>query len=323
MWSEAAATTPETLDIPAAAERIRGAIHRTPLEPSPWLTRVAGVPVYLKLECMQRTRSFKLRGALNAVALLSGAQRARGVVAASAGNHGQALALAASMNGVSARIFAPSGAPEVKKSRIRAFGAVLDDTSVDYDTAESNAAAWASSTGQQLVHAFSDAAVVAGQGTVGLEIVEDLPDVAHVIVPVGGGGLAAGIALALQERAPHAATIGVQSTETRAMYDAFAAGRVVASPITPTLADGLAGCTDTAAFERLRALIHRVVLVDETAIGPAIRDAFHCAGIVAEGAGAVGIAAVLEGSLQLDGPTAVVVTGGNIDGSVLARLLAP
>lgn len=321
MLAEVTQLSPDLDDITAAARRIRDVVARTPLEYSPWLSAVAGAPVHLKLECAQRTRSFKQRGAANALALLDDGQRARGVVTASAGNHGLAVAYAAARSGVAAKVYVPANAPSLKKSRIRALGAELDETSADYDTAEAAGAAWASQTDALFVHAFSDPAVVAGQGTVGLEILEDLPDVANVIVPVGGGGLAAGVGTVLRARAPGARLIGLQSTETRAMYDAYAAGGIVPSPITPTIADGLAGCTDEAAYARLRPLLERIDLVPESALAPAIRAAFETEGIVMEGAAAVGIAAVLSGSITLSGPTVIVVTGGNIDGAVLARVL--
>jgi threonine dehydratase len=321
MLSELILPSPDIGDIAAAAGRIRAAAARTPLEFSPWLSRVAGAPVYLKLECAQPTRSFKQRGAANAIALLDAEQRARGVVTASAGNHGLAVAYAAARSGVTAKVYVPANAPSVKKERIRALGAELDETSADYDTAEAAAAAWATASDVHFLHAFSDPAVVAGQGTIGLEILEDLPDVASVIVPVGGGGLAAGIGLVLRARAPNVRLVGVQSTETRAMYDAYAAGGIVPSPITPTLADGLAGCTDEVAYIRLRPLLERVDLVPESALAPAIRASFEMQGIVMEGAAAVGIAAVLSRTIQSTGPTVIVVTGGNIDSAVLARVL--
>ncbi len=317
----AALTAPTFADITSASERLRGIATRTPLEPSEFLSDIAGVPVYLKLECWQRTRSFKLRGAYNAVHALDTATLARGLVTASAGNHGQAVALAARMTGAHATVFVPATAPAVKKSRIRSFGATVDETATDYDAAEAAAQVNARKTGRYFVHAFSDFNVVAGQGTVGLEIAEDLPAVRHVVVPVGGGGLATGVGIALRAIAPAATLHGVQSDETRAMYDAFQAGHLVDSPITPTLADGLAGCTDETAYAWLRAIIDHVHLVPEPAIARAMRVLFESAGVVAEGAGAVGVAAVMERMLTLDGPTVVVVSGGNVDPATIAAIL--
>lgn len=313
---------PTHADIVAAASRIGGTITRTPLEPAPYLSEVAGVPVYLKLECWQRTRSFKLRGAYNAIAAMSAADRARGIVTASAGNHGQAVALAASILGANATVFVPSNSPEVKKTRIRSYGAALNDTAATYDEAEVAAVEHGRSTGQYFVHAFSDDRVVAGQGTIALEIMESLPAVAHVITPVGGGGLAAGMGIALRALSPKVELIGVQSSETRAMYDAFSAGGIVESPITPTIAEGLAGCTDATAYAWLRDLIDEIYLVPETSLAGEMRGLFNAMGVVAEGAAVVGIAAVSQGSVHLRGPTVVVVSGGNIDPARLAAILS-
>ena len=308
-------------DILAAHARIAGVVRRTPLERSGWLSAEAGCDVLLKLECWQPTRSFKVRGAANALTLRAEAARACGVVTASAGNHGQAVARAAAAVGAAATVFVPADAPAAKKARIRALGAVLDERERTYDDAEVAAAAFAARTGALLVHAFSDADVVAGQGTVGVEIAEDLPDVRSVVVPVGGGGLFAGVAIALRAAAPAARVVGVQSVETRAMFDAFAAGGVVASPITPTLADGLAGCTDAASYQRVRALTDTIHLVDEVAIADAMRKLFVHDGVVAEGAGAAGAAAVAAGIVAVDGPAVVIVTGGNVDAERYARIL--
>ncbi|NIP78768.1 MAG: pyridoxal-phosphate dependent enzyme, partial [Gemmatimonadetes bacterium] len=181
-----------------ARQRNAAVVWRTPLEPSAWLAAVAGVPVHLKLECWQRTRSFKIRGAHNAVAALDDATRARGLVAASAGNHGLAVALAARVHGARATVFVPETAPATKKDRIRGSGAELREVAGSYDDAAAAARRFAAETGAHPVHAFADPAVVAGQGTVGLEIVEELPGVATVVVPVGGGGLAAGVGAALR-----------------------------------------------------------------------------------------------------------------------------
>jgi threonine dehydratase len=311
-----------TLDeIRAAQQRIAGTAHRTPAERSDALSAEAGCDIFLKLECWQRTRSFKLRGAYNAIAALSDAERARGIVTASAGNHGQAVAFAARATHARATIFVPRDAPGVKKDRIRRFGAELRDDPADYDAAELAAQEEADRSGRVFVHPYSDPAVVAGQGTVALELLEDpgAPDV--VIVPVGGGGLISGIARALRELSPKTRVIGVQSEETRAMYESLRAGHLVDVEITPTLADGLAGCTDAVSVERVRALVDDVVLVSEAAIADAIRVLYARDGVVAEGSGAVGVAAVRSGAVEVSGRVAIVVTGGNIDGGKLAAIL--
>jgi threonine dehydratase len=305
----------------AARRRIAGVARHTPLERSASLSEAAGCDVLLKLECWQPTRSFKVRGAYNATALLTEAQRARGLVTASAGNHGQAVALAARHVGAHATIFVPAAAPEQKQRRIRRLGAELRSEATDYDDAEQRAQRHAAERGAVFIHAFSDAAVIAGQATVALEVLDDLPAVREVIVPVGGGGLIAGIGQVLKALAPDVRVIGVQSTETTAMYEAFRAGHAVDVPIPPTLADGLAGCTDEATYRRARAVVDELLLVDEQEIAAAIAALYRDDGVVAEGAGAVAAAAVLTGRVQLRGPAVVLITGGNIDARQLARIL--
>ena len=304
-----------------ARRRIGSVARRTPLDRSLFLSEMTGHDVYLKLECWQRTRSFKMRGAYNAIAALSADQRAHGLVTASAGNHGQAVALAAREVGARATIFVPETAPATKKSRIRSFGATLNDDSPHYDDAEVAARAYAERAGATFVHAFSDRAVVAGQGTVGLEILEDMPDVRDVIVPVGGGGLIAGIGIAIKAASQDVRVIGVQSDATASMYAAFRAGRVEELPIGPTLADGLAGCVDELSYVRARNVVDEMLLVEESAIPEAIRRLFNADGIVVEGAAAVPAAAIMTGVLEVRGPTVLVVTGGNIDAVRLAEIL--
>lgn len=312
---------PTEAAILVARARLRGVCRHTPLQHSLWLSERLGVPVHLKLECWQRTNSFKLRGAYNAVASLSPAARDRGLVTASAGNHGQAVAFAARLHGTGATVFVPESAPATKQSRIRDYGAELRLVAGSYDDAATAARSWASEVGACYIHAFSDEAVVAGQGTVGLEILDDLPDVAEVVVPVGGGGLAAGVGAAVRA-APgvDARVMGVQSTETRAMHAAFEAGRVVPTPVVPTLCDGLAGEVEPASYERARRVLAAVHLVEESAIASAIRELYRRDGIIAEGAGAVGVAALLTGRIEPRGPTAVVISGGNIDMKQLAHI---
>ncbi|CAN5678009.1 threonine ammonia-lyase [soil metagenome] len=313
---------PVTLEtVQRAAERVGRVARRTPLEHSPALSDAFGAPVHLKLECWQPTRSFKVRGAYNAISRLTAAERARGIVTASAGNHGQAVALAARELGARATVFLPADAPRTKQDRIRSLGAELRADAADYDTAERSAQEYAASAGAVFVHAYADPAVISGQGTVALEIVEQLPDVEQVIVPVGGGYLITGVGTGLKALRPACRVTGVQSVETRAMYDAFrdgAAGDVV---ITPTLADGLAGCTDEATYRRARRVTDDLVLVEETDIADAIRVLYDQAGITAEGSAAVAAAAVLTGRITTRAVTALIITCGNIDGARLARIL--
>lgn len=313
---------PGLRDVLEARQRIRGHVRRTPLEVSAPLSEAAGVPIHLKLECWQPTRSFKVRGAFNAIASLDAGVRARGLVTASAGNHGLATALAARTLGARAHIHLPGSAPATKRDRIRALGALLHDGGMDYDEAERNAAAHAERDGLTFVHAYSDPAVVAGQGTVGLEVVEEMPDVREVIVPVGGGGLIGGIGVVLRAMSPGTRVIGVQSTETRAMYEALRAGHLVEVPVPPTLADGLAGATDERSLDLARRVVDDMVLVDEAAIARAIRVLHQECGVVAEGSAAVAAAAILEGAVTLRGPAVLIITGSNIDAGRLAAALA-
>lgn len=316
-------THPTLKEIYLARSRIAGVARRTPLDRSQWLSELAGCDVYLKLECWQPTRSFKIRGAYNAVAALGEEARSRGVVAASAGNHGQGVALAARRLGVPAVIFVPRTAPETKQARIRSLGAELRVEGSIYDEAEAAAREYAAATGAFFVHAFSNPDVVAGQGTIGIEIVEDLPEVREVIVPVGGGGLIVGVGTAVKALAgPEVRVVGVQSEQTSSMYAAFVAGHVVEVSIGRTLADGLAGGVDEVSYRRARAVTDELVLVREESIARAIRALYHDDGVLAEGAGAVGVAALLERRIELSGPAVVVITGGNIDPGALASVLA-
>lgn len=313
---------PTTREIYQARLRLTGVVRRTPLERSAWLSRLTGCDVYLKLECWQRTHSFKMRGAYNGVASLEPNARARGLVAASAGNHGQALALAARLVGARAIIYVPDSAPEVKKEHIRAYGAELRPVEGIYDDAMRAARAFADESGARLVHPFADAEVVAGQGTVALEVLEELPDVREIVVPVGGGGLIAGIGVALRAALGDGVRIlGVQTVETSSMYASFNAGHAVLVEPGETLADGLAGGVEEASYERVHQIIDHIDVVAEDTVADAIRMLYRHDGIVAEGAGAVPAAALLERKLELRGPAVLVVSGGNIDAGRLTRVL--
>lgn len=304
-----------------AARRIGDAVRRTPLERSTAASERYGLDVHLKLECWQPTRSFKVRGACNALASLTPAALARGIVTASAGNHGQAVAMAAAARDTRVTVFVPADAPASKKGRIRRFGAALDESATDYDDAERLAVAHAAATGATFVHAFSDDSVVAGQGTIALEVLEQLPSLRTVLVPVGGGGLIAGIGIVMKALSPAVRVIGVQSVETRVMHDSLQAGRVLELPVTPTLADGLAGGIDARSLGRVRAVIDDMVLVEEADIAAAIRDLFNHDGVVAEGSAAVSVAALGRLRGAIEEPVAAIITGGNIDGARLSRVL--
>ena len=313
---------PTFADVLAARGRLEGVARRTPLERSAWLSESATTDVFLKLETQQRTGSFKLRGAFNAIAVLSPDERAAGLVTASAGNHGQGVALAARLLRARATVFVPADAPEGKKRRIARHGAEVREVAGGYDDAHRAAEAHAAETGARFVHAFSDPAVVAGQGTVGLEIAERLPDVRTLVVPVGGGGLAGGIGIVARALGTGARVVGVQTDRTAAMHASLAAGRLVSPEYGPTLCEGLSGDVDERSLALAQELLDRVVLVGEDAVRRAMRALYLEEGIVAEGSAAVAVAAVLEGAMELEGPAAVVLTGGNVDAARLAAVLA-
>lgn len=317
-------TAPPRLDdIHAALDRIAGGVRETPLERSRWLGEVAGREVLLKLECQQRTGSFKARGAMNAVASLTRAERARGVVTASAGNHGLGVALAAAEHEASARIFVPKSAPRVKVSRIRELGAEVVPVEGGYDAAEAAAKREAAAGGGVYVHAYSDPAVVAGQGTVGLEIAATRPDAATLLVPVGGGGLIGGIGIVARALLPEARVVGVQSTYTSAMAASLAAGELRSGPTGPTICDGLAGDTNEVSLRLARRVVDEMVIVDEPMVGEAVLRLHEHEGVLAEGSAAVVVAALLDGLVAGGtGPIVAVLTGGNIDLAAACRLLS-
>lgn len=314
--------SPTLADVLAAEARLSGVARRTPLERSAWLTGVAGAEVHLKLETHQRTGSFKLRGAYNAAASLPPAARARGLVTASAGNHGQGVALAAALLGARATVFVPADAPLAKKRRIARLGAELREVEGGYDGAHDAAVAHAGEHGGAFVHAFSDPAVVAGQGTVGLEVARALPAVRTFVVPVGGGGLIGGIGVVARALGSGVRVVGVQTERTAAMHASLAAGRPVSPEYGATLCEGLSGDVDEASLALAGEVVDAVVLVPEAAVRRAMRMLFAEEGIVAEGSAAVAVAALLEGAVEVEGPAAVVLTGGNVDPARLAAVLS-
>lgn len=306
-------------DVRAAATDIAGTVTRTPLLPAPWDAQTR-----LKPESLQPVGSFKLRGATHAVARLDPAVRARGVVTHSSGNHGQALAYAARSAGVPCTVVVPEGAPAVKVGRIRARGAevVLVPPARRLVEAERIAA----ETGGALVPPFDDPHVIAGQGTVGLEIVEDLPDVDVVLVPVGGGGLSSGVATAVKALRPSAAVIGVEPLLAADARESLAAGAVVVWDVERThrtSADGLRTNLSELTFAHLWERLDGIVAVTEEEIAAAMGRLVRDARLVVEPSGAVALAARLYHSHEIPaGRTAVVVTGGNADPNVLAGVLA-
>jgi threonine dehydratase len=283
-------------------------------------------PAWLKLECWQPTGSFKVRGATNFIASLSAEQRRCGVVAASAGNHALGVAFAASILGGSleATLFVPRTAPRAKVEKLRTFPVTVREDGQTYDDAHALAVAHARETGATYVHAFEDPRTAAGQGTVALEILEEMPEVGTIVVPVGGGGLISGMAAAVKDRARGVRIVAVQPEASPSLRESIRQGRALLEyAAAPTLADGLAGGIGEIVFAH-RDLIDEAVVVPEAEIEDAIVALLAEDQVVAEGSGAVGVAALRAGLVEsaADGrPVVAVVTGGNIDAEVLARLL--
>jgi threonine dehydratase len=304
-------------DIERARRRIAAHLRVTPLVESRWLSEAASADVRLKLESMQVSSSFKVRGALNAIARLrENGQDVSRVVTASAGNHGRAIAWAASLASLPATIFTPRAAPESKLDAIRASGADLRADCHDYEDAERRAKAFAHDHGAIFISPYNHDDVIAGGGTVGVEIVEAWPDVTTVIVPIGGGGLISGIAIALKTMCPSVEVIGVEAEASQAFTAARKAGRIVPIDVKPTIADGLGGNVeaDTLTWPYVRDLVDRVVTVSEDDLRSAIRGLLAHDHLVAEGAGAAGIAGVAGRRAEITGQrAAVVVSGANID----------
>ncbi|HXE61064.1 MAG TPA: threonine/serine dehydratase [Gemmatimonadaceae bacterium] len=310
-------------EIFAAAHRIRDVVRRTPLRLSLGLSERAKRDVYLKLESTQITGSFKLRGAFNTVATLAPQVRARGIVASSAGNHGLGVAWSANHFHAPATIFVPRTAPRVKRDGIAALGATVNDQEPHYDAAMARAIEFAQEHDATFIHPCTGDALLAGQGTVALEILEELPDLATLVTPVGGGGLLGGCGLLLRHVSPDTRIVGAQSVNTAAMSRSLAAQSLVSIPAEPTLADGLAGDIDDIALDLGRHTLDDIVTVAESSIAHAIAELARDESLTVEGAGAVGIAALLEGHAhEWPGPVAIIVSGGNIDRDRLDAILA-
>lgn len=310
-------------EIDAAAGRIKGHVLHTGLRHAEDLSTQFGVPIFLKLENRQRTGSFKLRGATNAAALLSEAERARGLVTASSGNHGRALAHAARALGARCTVFLSPQVPQYKRDALAAVGAEVRIAGRSQDEAEDAARAAAEADDRIFVPPFDDRGVIAGQGTIGDEILAQLPKAELVIVPLSGGGLAGGVAAALKERRPGIRVIGVSMERGAAMHASLAAGHPVEIEESPTLADALAGGigrTNRYTFEMVRTLLDDAVLVSEEEIAEGIRAAASL-GEVVEGGGAVGLAALIAGKLMLRGPTVALLSGGNIDPALHRQII--
>ncbi len=298
-------TVPTLREIEAARERLEGVARVTPVYGSETLSRLIGREVHLKAENLQRTGAFKIRGAVNKISSLSDAERAAGVVAASAGNHGQAVAWAAREAGTKATIFVPQDAPMAKVDAARNYGAKVEMGGESFEDALDTARSFVEETGATFIHPYEDELVIAGQGTIGLELAEQLPEVRTVLVPIGGGGLCSGIALALRELRPEVQVVGIQAEQSAF---AVADGIAVKQPgeYTMGILDGLlAGIVKVTGEEVSEAI---VLLLERTKL-------------LVEGAGAVGVAALLAGKVSVEGPVGVLLSGGNIDATMLINVM--
>ncbi|MGE0817846.1 MAG: threonine ammonia-lyase [Candidatus Nanopelagicales bacterium] len=309
-------------DVEAARAALRGVARETPLRPARWLADKVGGPVELKCENLQRAGSFKIRGAYTRMVRLSEEERARGVVAASAGNHAQGVALAASMLGISATVFMPVGAPLPKVAATRGYGAEVRFIGSAIDECLVAAQEFADATGAVLIHPFDHTDIVAGQGTVGLEILEQRPDVKTIVVCTGGGGLLAGIAVAVKAVRPDVRIVGVQAAGAAAYPDSLKAHHPIALASMSTMADGIAvGRPGDVPFALVDDLVDDVVVVDDETIARALVLTLERGKLVVEPAGAAGLAAVLDDPLAFEPPVVVVVSGGNIDPLLLLRVI--
>ena len=310
-------------DVEAARDRIRDVARHTPLDHSHTFSERTGAEIYLKLESMQRTGAFKIRGASNRIQQLSDEERAAGVVTASAGNHAQGVALAATRAGVPSTVVMPEYAPISKVKATEGYGAEVVLHGEDYDEAATRAHEIEREGGRTYIHAFDDPEVVAGQGTIGLEIVEDCPDVETVVVPIGGGGLISGIATAVKAKTD-ARVVGVQAEGASSVVPSLAKGERVELDRVDTIADGIATrSVGEYTFEVIRERVDEVVTVSDEAIASALVAVLERSKALVEGAGAVPLAAVLEREFDYDDGETIVAAlcGGNIDLNVLSTVI--
>jgi len=308
-------------DVRAARELLEGVTEVTPMAHSRWLSSKTSTQVYLKAENLQRAGSFKIRGAYVRISRLSEDERSRGVVAASAGNHAQGVALAARLLGIKATIFMPVGAALPKVAATEGYGADIHFHGTGVTEALVAAREFADRTGAVLIHPFDHEDIIAGQGTVGLEILEQRPDVKTIIVPLGGGGLAAGIALLRTER-PDIRVVGVQAKDAAAYPPSLAAGKPVTSPMGITMADGISvALPGDIPYGILESLCDEVLTVSEESMSSALIALLERAKLLVEPAGAAAVAALLEQPHAFEGPVVAVLSGGNIDALVLLDVI--
>jgi threonine dehydratase len=309
-------------EVQAARKVLAGVIRETPLEPSRPLSALLDTPTWLKCENIQRAGSYKIRGAYVRISRLGIEERARGVVAASAGNHAQGVALAAGMLGIASTVFMPVGAPLPKVAATKGYGAKVELFGATIDESLVAAHEFAERTGAILIHPFDHPDVIAGQGTVGLEILEQCPQVRTIVTGIGGGGLISGLAVAVKAMNPQVRLIGVQAAGAASMATSLRAGRPVRLESCSTIADGIAvGRPGDLTFAHVSALVDDVVTVTEEDISRAMLMLIERAKLVVEPAGAVGVAALMSGAIAADGPVVSVLTGGNIDPLLMMRVI--
>lgn len=309
--------------IKKAKETIENSVKRTPIIECPTLEGELGGKVYFKLENLQKTGSFKIRGALNRISNLTEEEKKRGVIASSAGNHAQGIALGATAQGIKSTIVMPETAPIAKVVATKGYGAEVVLHGTVYDDAFAKACEIQKETGAVFLHPFDDEDVIAGQGTIGLEILEDVSDIDTILVPIGGGGILAGIATAVKSINPNIKVIGVESENAASMTEALKRGECCEVCAKPTIADGIAvkkvGCKT---LELVKQYVDEVITVSEAEIAEAILFLMEKSKVVAEGAGATPLAAILAGKISCkDRKTCAVVSGGNIDINLVERVL--
>ncbi len=315
---------PGLIDVYLAKRKIKKSIYRTPLVKSPGLREIVTAECYLKLENLQNTGSFKIRGATNKILSLSDDERKRGVIAVSSGNHGRAVASVAQKYNIPAVICISETVPRNKVQAIRELGAEIVIAGKSYDEASEGAEKLQVERGLTMIHPFDDPYVIAGQGTIGLELIEDLPEIDTAIVPLSGGGLLGGIALTLKSINPKIRTIGVSMDRGPAMFESLKAGRIMEVIEEPTLADALVGWigkNNAHTFAIIQQFVDETVLVSEGEIAAGMTFALERHQLVVEGGGAVGIAAVLAGKVKEIGEnTTIVISGANVDLPVLIEV---
>jgi threonine dehydratase len=325
-WDDRQMTIPAELvtlaDVEAARELLAGISRVTPLEPCRPLTAKLAGPAWLKCENVQRAGSFKVRGAYVRISRLSDEERGRGVVAASAGNHAQGVALAAGLLGAQSTVFMPIGAPLPKIAATKGYGARVEFAGSSVDEALVAAREFADDTGAVLIHPFDHPDIIAGQGTVGLEILEQLPEVKTIVTGIGGGGLISGIAVAVKAARPDVRIVGVQAGGAAAFPPSLKQGRPVRLESVGTIADGIAvGCPGDVTFAHVSKLVDDVVTVSDEDISRALLMLLERGKLVVEPAGGAGVAALLSGAAQVETPVVAVLSGGNIDPMLMARVI--